>query len=76
MTADNKQQDNRSKYAAAMKYASLGTQMLVLLGLGVWGGLKLDEHWNTTPLFLVLFPVLGLVLSLYQLYRQLVKPKK
>lgn len=58
-----------------MKYASLGTQMIVLLGLGVWGGLKLDEKLNTAPLFLVLLPVLALFISLYQLYRQLVSKK-
>lgn len=65
-----------NKYGSAMKYAAVGTQMMVLLGLGVWGGLKLDERLHTSPLFLVLFPVLALFLSLYQLYRQLVKPKK
>ncbi len=65
-----------NKMNAAMKYASVGTQMLVLLGLGVWGGLKLDEKLGTSPLFLILFPVIGLFVSLYQLYRQLVGPKK
>jgi F0F1-type ATP synthase assembly protein I len=64
------------KYGNALKYASLGTQMMVLLGLGVWGGIKLDEYWNCSPLFLILFPVLGLTFSLYQLYRQLTRPGK
>jgi F0F1-type ATP synthase assembly protein I len=60
----------------AMRYAALGTQMMVLLGLGVWGGLKLDARLQTSPLFLVVLPVVALVISLVQLYRQLVKPKK
>lgn len=59
----------------AMKYAAVGTQMMVLLGLGVWGGMKLDEKLNTSPLFLVVLPVLALFVSLYQLYRQLVQKK-
>lgn len=65
-----------NKYGNAMKYAAVGTQMMVLLGLGVWGGLKLDEKLGASPLFLVLFPVIGLFVSLYQLYRQLAGPKK
>jgi len=59
----------------AMKYAAVGTQMMVLLGLGVFGGLKLDEKLNTSPLFLVVLPVVALFVSLYQLYRQLVQKK-
>ncbi len=73
---DNKEEQKAGKYNNAMKYAAVGTQMMVLMGLGVWGGLKLDEKLATSPLFLVLFPVIALFVSLYQLYRQLVKPKK
>lgn len=62
-----------SKYGNAMKYAAIGTQMMVLLGIGVFGGMKLDEKLHTSPLFLVVFPVVALCFSLYQLYRQLVK---
>lgn len=64
---------NENKSGNAMKYAAVGTQMMVLLGLGVWGGLKLDEKINTSPLFLIVFPVVALFVSLYQLYRQLIK---
>ena len=66
---------DNNKNGNAMKYAAVGTQMMVLLGLGVFGGMKLDEKLHTKPLFLVLLPVLALFLSLYQLYRQLVKKK-
>ncbi|WP_118952281.1 AtpZ/AtpI family protein [Taibaiella helva] len=65
-----------SKYGNAMKYAAVGTQMMVLLGLGVWGGLNLDKQVHSSPLFLIVLPVLALFISLYQLYRQLMKPKK
>lgn len=43
---------------AIMRYASMGTQMMVIIGLGVFGGVKLDEYlgWKT--------PVCTLVLSL------------
>lgn len=66
-------QKDVNKYGNAMKYAALGTQMMVLLGLGVFGGMKLDEKLKTSPLFVVVLPVVALLFSLYQLYRQLVK---
>jgi F0F1-type ATP synthase assembly protein I len=69
------EQGKENKHGNAMKYAAVGTQMMVLMGLGVWGGLKLDEKLNTSPLFLIVFPVVTLFLSLYQLYRQLTKTK-
>lgn len=58
-----------------MRYASIGTEMLVLLGLGVWGGMKLDEKWNCSPLLLLVLPVLALGFCLYRLYRQLISKK-
>lgn len=67
------EQKKDSKYGNAMKYAAVGTQMMVLMGLGVWGGLALDEKSHTSPLFLIVFPVVALFFSLYQLYRQLTK---
>jgi F0F1-type ATP synthase assembly protein I len=66
-------QKKGNKNGSAMKYTAVGTQMMVLLGLGVFGGLKLDEKLHTSPLFLVVFPVVALFVSLYQLYRQLVR---
>lgn len=62
------------KQGNILKFASLGTQMLVYLGLGVWGGIKLDEVAHTQPLFLIILPLIGLGLSLYQLYKELTKP--
>lgn len=74
----NKEEKNESeirKSASALRYASWGTQMMILLALGVWGGLKLDEKLHTKPLFLILFPLLALTFSLIQLYRQLTSRK-
>jgi hypothetical protein len=41
-----------------MKYATMGTQMLVIIGLGVFGGYKIDK-WLDLKI-----PVFTLVLSL------------
>ncbi len=61
---------------AAMRYAGLGTQMLVLLGLGVWGGHKLDARMHLKALFVIIFPVIALGFSLYSLIRSLNQNKK
>ncbi len=75
MSTTDKDKENNSKTAHALRYASWGTQMMVLLALGVWGGLKLDERLHTKPLFLILFPLLALTFSLVQLFRQLTSRK-
>lgn len=50
-----KQPDDK---VSMMRYASMGTQMMAIIGLGVFGGVKLDEYlgWKT--------PICTLVLSL------------
>jgi hypothetical protein len=58
-----------------MKYAGLATQLLVLLGIAVWGGLKLDEHLHFRALFVILLPVIALTISLVQLIRSVSNKK-
>ena len=56
--------DNKRKQSNAelMRYASLGTQFLVAIGLGIFFGLKLDSWLNISfPLLVWLFPLLIIV---------------
>jgi F0F1-type ATP synthase assembly protein I len=69
------QAENKSKTNAALRYTSIGSQLLVFLAAGVFGGLKLDALWHTKPLMLITLSTLALVFSLVHLYRQLVKKK-
>ena len=65
------------KYNNTLKYVGLGTQMMALMGLGVWGGIKLDSLTNWKfPLFVITLPLLALGVSLWQLLRESNKPKK
>lgn len=58
----------------AMRYASLATQLMVMLLLAVWAGYKIDLYLNWKfPVFLILFPLLALVLSLIKLIVDLSK---
>lgn len=54
-----------------MRYAGLATQLLVLLGLAVWGGMKLDQRLHFRALFVIILPVVALTISLFQLIRSL-----
>ena len=70
MDADNKPN-------SGMRYAGLATQWMAMLLLAVWAGHKLDEKLNwKLPLFLILFPLISLALSLWQLIKELNKPQK
>lgn len=59
-----------------LRYASLGTQMLVSIGIAVFIGLKLDGWLHTLPLFSCALPLLVLVGIFYKLMRETGNKKK
>jgi F0F1-type ATP synthase assembly protein I len=59
-----------------LRYASLGTQLLVAIGLALFIGLKADRWLNTSPLFTCALPLLILVGIFYKLLRETAKPPK
>ncbi len=63
--------DEKNRNAALLQYAGLATQLLVLLGAGVWGGLRLDARLGFRALFVIIFPVIALVVALLQIIRSL-----
>ena len=59
-----------------MKYASLGTQIFVSLGLAVFIGLKLDKWFKISlPLLVWLLPFIVLCLMIYKLIKETSKRK-
>jgi hypothetical protein len=60
-----------------MRYAGLASQWMAMLGIAVFAGYQLDKKlaWKV-PVFLILFPVAALALSLWQLIKELNKPVK
>ncbi len=60
-----------------MRYAGLATQWMVMMLIAVWAGYKIDSKLNwTVPVFVILFPLLSLVVAMWQLMRELNKTKK
>ncbi len=68
--------DTPPKPNMALRYAGLATQWMVMLLLAVYVGYKVDRLTNLPlPLFLILFPLISLTFSLWQLIKQLNKPR-
>jgi len=57
------------------RYSSMAFQMLGTIGLGVWGGLKLDEwQGNENPIWTIVLSLTSIGASLYLFIRDLPKP--
>lgn len=59
------------------RYSNLAFQMIVILGLGVWGGIKIDDWLNLSfPLFTVVLSFAAVLLAIYTGLRDFLHPKK
>ncbi len=65
--------NSSSEVSSYARYSGLAFQMMITIGLGVWGGIKLDEWLNLRPLFTVSLSLLAVIGSLVQLIRGLPK---
>ena len=59
-----------------IKYSSIGIQMLVIIGLGTWGGIKLDEFTELSPLFTVLLSLASVAIAIYHAIKDFIKMNK
>ena len=59
-----------------LRYAGLGTQLLVAIGIAVFLGLKSDQWLHTSPLFACVLPLLILFGMFYKLIRETGNKKK
>ena len=58
-----------------VRYASLGTQLLVAIGLAVFAGLKADKWLHTSPLLTCALPLLILFGFFYKLIKETASKK-
>ena len=68
-----KQPDDK---VSMMRYASMGTQMMAIIGLGVFGGVKLDEYlgWKT-PICTLVLSLLSVAAAIYLSVKDFLKKK-
>lgn len=60
-----------------IKYSNLGIQMAVIIGLGCWGGWKLDQVYpNQYNVYTIIFSLVSIFASLYLVLKDFIKPKK
>lgn len=60
-------------YNAWLRYSSYTLQLLVMIGISVWGGIKLDEKLKISPLLTISLPLLVLGVTFYKLIRDTTK---
>ncbi len=59
------------------RYSGMAFQMVAIVGLGVWGGMKIDGWLKLTfPLFTVLLSLLAVILAMYSILKDLMRTKK
>jgi len=70
---NQKQTSNKKE---VMRYAGLGTQIFVSLGLAAFLGYKIDQWLNTSlPLLAGILPLIVLCVILYKLFKETSKRK-
>lgn len=47
------------------RYSNMAFQMLFIIAIGVFGGLKLDEKLNSKPIFTLVCSIAGLAVAFY-----------
>ena len=72
---ESKQRSNNN-YSDLLRYASMGTQIFVGLGLAVFVGVKADKWLKiSAPLLVLILPVIVLVGIIYKIVKETSKPK-
>ena len=60
-----------------LRYSNLAIQMAVIIGIGAWGGKKLDQYFsNQRPVCTIIFSLLGIFAALYVVLRDLMRDGK
>jgi len=72
---ESKQRSNNN-YSDLLRYASMGTQIFVGLGLAVFVGLKVDKWLKiSAPLLVLILPVIVLAGIIYKIVKETSKQK-
>lgn len=70
MKEKDQHQEKKKQLNAYVQYSGLGMQMLVLIGGGAYGGHLLDGHLGLEkPWMTILFSMLGIAISFYNLFK-------
>lgn len=60
----------RERPNEALKYTGIATKMAVIIGAGVYGGIKLDEQSSSDfPLWTLVLSIVSVILAIYQIIK-------
>lgn len=72
-----KNQNPKSSINFYAKYSSIAFQMIAIILIGVFGGMKLDQLLKLQfPIFTVVLSLISVVLAMYYVVKDLIKPNK
>lgn len=72
-----KQNQKKKPLEDYAKYSSIALQMLTIILIGVFGGIKLDEWLNLGfPVFTLILTLLSVILAIYYIIKDLLKNNK
>jgi F0F1-type ATP synthase assembly protein I len=59
------------------RFSSIAIQMFVIIGIGTFGGVKLDEYFqNKNDLFTIILSLLSVILSILYVVRSIISSPK
>lgn len=71
---DNQNQKKNNQLNAYARFSGIGFQMLVIIAIGVWGGIKLDTIYpNDYQIFTIICSLVSIGIALYTVIKQVKK---
>lgn len=58
-----------NQYQKYARLSGMAFQMVIIIGGGTYGGIKLDEKLSISPLFTILFSLASIAISFYLVYK-------
>ena len=69
-------QKNKERLSSYVKYSGIAFQMIAIILIGVFGGMKIDKWLKTDkPVFTALLSVLAVILAIYYSIKDLIRTK-
>lgn len=77
MISEKKKLPDKDQINYYAKYSALAFQMAVIIGLGTFGGYKLDQLLGLKfKIFTILLALVSVIAAIYYAVKDLLKPKK
>ncbi|MBP5205780.1 MAG: AtpZ/AtpI family protein [Bacteroidales bacterium] len=57
-------------------YSNMGIEMGVIIAIGVFGGVKLDQKWDCAPTFTIILSLSAVGIAIYTMIRTVLRTQK